>query len=103
MNNQEPDEKMRQIIAKAWTDEAFKERLLADATAVLKEEGVAVPEGVLVKAVEDSDKLAHLVIPTCLQGQLTEEQLDAVAGGGLPFELIITPIIRYILPEPSWP
>jgi hypothetical protein len=103
MNNQEPDEKMRQIIAKAWADEAFKERLLADATAMLKEEGVAVPEGVLVKAVENTDKIFHMVIPTCPQRPLTEEQLDAVSGGGLPFELIITPIIRYILPEPSWP
>lgn len=28
------------IVAKAWTDEAFKQRLLSDPAAVLKEEGV---------------------------------------------------------------
>jgi len=87
MTNEEQGQKLGQIIAKAWADQVFKQRLLADATTVLKEEGLSVPEGMTVKAVENTDKIFHMVIPTCPQGQLTEEQLDAVSAGGLAFIL----------------
>jgi hypothetical protein len=82
MTKEEQGKKMGQIIAKAWADEAFKQRLLADATAVLKEEGVPVPHGLTVKAVENSRKVFHLVIPPkAPEGQLDDEQLAQVAGG----------------------
>src|SRR5262245_49659796 len=44
-----------QIVAKAWADESFKRRLLADPAAVLLEQGTAVPAGVQVRVVEDAD------------------------------------------------
>ncbi len=37
------------IIAKAWVDEEFKKRLLADPATVLKENGIEIPEGMTVK------------------------------------------------------
>jgi hypothetical protein len=80
MTKEEHGKKMGRIMAKAWADEAFKERLLADATAVLKEQGLAVPEGVTVKAVENSDKVFHLIIPKRPSTELSEEQLDAAVG-----------------------
>ena len=51
------------IISKAWSDQNFKQRLLADTNATLKAEGVNVPPGFQVRAVEDTDHVFHLVIP----------------------------------------
>ena len=82
MTKEEQGKKIGQIIAKAWADEAFKQRLLADATAVLKQEGVEVPKGMTVKAVEDTDKVMHIVLPPAPgEFALSDVQLDAVSGG----------------------
>ena len=70
------------IIAKAWTDEAFKKRLLSDPAAVLKEEGVEVSAGVTVKVVENTADTVHVVLPPRPQeGELSDEDLEAVAAG----------------------
>ena len=44
-------------MAKAWSDAAFKQRLLAGPVAVLRAEGVDVPAGRQVRVVEESDTL----------------------------------------------
>jgi hypothetical protein len=69
---------MGQIIAKAWTDDVFKQRLVKNATAVLKEEGIDVPMGLEVKAVANTDKLFHLVVPQ-RPGKLTDKQIEEAA------------------------
>lgn len=82
MDKEEQKKKMEHIITKAWADEAFKQRLLADATAVLKEEGVPVPEGIVVKAVEDTDAVFHMVLPQKPAGrELSEDELSHMAAG----------------------
>jgi hypothetical protein len=63
MSPGEQSEAMGKIIARALADDAFKAKLLSDATAILKEEGVVIPEGFEVRAVENTDKVFHLVIP----------------------------------------
>lgn len=63
MNKQEQGKKIGQVITKAWNDESFKQRLLTDTMAVLKEEGVDVPAGLEVRAVENTEKLVHMIIP----------------------------------------
>jgi len=73
---------MGELISRAWSDAAFKARLLSDTMAVLKENGIAVPENVTVKAVENTDKVFHLVIPPKPAGdELSDEDLRKVAGG----------------------
>ena len=81
MNQEEQGKKMGQLIAKCWADEGFKQKLLADPMATLKAEGVALPAGLTVKAVENRDSLFHLVIPA-KPTDLSDEDLDKVAGGG---------------------
>ena len=82
MNREEQAKKMRQIIAKAWMDEGFKQRLLADPAAALKQEGLDIPEGLRIKVVENTDKLVHFVLPAKPSShELSDEQLDKVAGG----------------------
>jgi hypothetical protein len=51
------------VIAKAWASEAFKQRLKADATKVLREEGVEVPRGIRVVANFDEVGLRNIVVP----------------------------------------
>jgi hypothetical protein len=70
-----------QLVARAWGDQAFKRRLLADPAAVLAEQGIPVPPGVEVRAVENTDRVLYLTLPPGPSDELSDEQLDAVAGG----------------------
>jgi hypothetical protein len=70
------------IIAKAWRDPVFKAELIANPAAALKAEGINVPAGMTVTVVENTDKQFHLVLPPVPSDELSEEALDAVAGGG---------------------
>ena len=71
------------IIKKAWSDENFKAELLANPATVLKDGGVQMPDGVEVKMFEATDKLVHFIIPcpSTDDGELSDEDLDKVAGG----------------------
>ncbi|MEI6451735.1 MAG: NHLP leader peptide family RiPP precursor [Actinomycetes bacterium] len=72
---------LQSIIAKCWEDGAFKERLLADPDAVLKNEGVEIPEGVTINVVEDTAQVRTLVIPAPA-GRMDDAALDAIAAAG---------------------
>ncbi len=53
-----------QVIQKAWEDPSFKQRLLTDPKAALKEAlGVIIPDNVTLKAVEEGSHEFYLVIP----------------------------------------
>lgn len=53
---------MGMVVARAWTDPPFKVRLLADATMALGELGVAIPDGMAAKALENDEDVVHLVL-----------------------------------------
>ncbi len=71
---------VQQLIAKCWADEAFKQKLLADPAATLKAEGIEIPPGVTVQALENTAQQFTLVIPP-KPDELSDEALDGVAGG----------------------
>ncbi len=52
------------VVAKAWTDPAYRKRLLADATAAVAELGYAGPEGGHLVAVENTPRVHNLVVCT---------------------------------------
>ncbi|CAN7350927.1 MULTISPECIES: NHLP leader peptide family RiPP precursor [unclassified Paenibacillus] len=53
------------IIQKAWEDEAFKQQLLANPKAALKQAfNITLPDDIKVKAVEETSTEFVLVIPT---------------------------------------
>ncbi|MCL6601698.1 MAG: NHLP leader peptide family RiPP precursor [Paenibacillus sp.] len=53
-----------QVIQKAWEDPSFKQRLLSDPKAALKEAlGIIIPDTVSLKAVEEGSNEFYLVIP----------------------------------------
>ena len=80
---EEQAKKMGLLIAKCWSDDGFKKKLLADPAATLKAEGVKfeLPAGMTLKAVENTDKVYHIVLPP-KPTELSEEQLEMAAGGG---------------------
>jgi len=53
-----------QVVAKAWTDPEFKERLLRDATAAVSELGFAGRQGEHLQVVENNEKVHNLVVCT---------------------------------------
>ena len=81
MNAEQQAKQWGQIVAEAWQDDDFKKRLMANPSAVLKQRGMDVPGGVQVRVVENNDQVVHLLLPAKPQDELSEEALDAVAGG----------------------
>ena len=65
---EEQGKKYAKLVAKAWSDEAFKERLLSDSRTVLEAEGIIVPPGVDVKVVEQTETQLFMVIPKKPEG-----------------------------------
>ncbi len=83
MSREQYEERVKaygRVVAKAWDDEAFKQRLLADPKAALQAEGLTFPEGAEVHAVETHDRLFYFPIPPKPAGLSTEE-LSGMAGG----------------------
>ena len=78
----------RRLIEKSLQDEAFRRRLIEDPKGAVEEElGTQLPEGVRIVTVEESADTIYLVLPgTSMAGaegvELSDQQLEAVAGGG---------------------
>jgi len=70
-----------QIVARAWSDEAFKQRLLREPAAVLKEAGAEVRPGTKVKVLEQTSDELYLLLPPRPSSEISEEDLAEVAGG----------------------
>jgi len=79
----EPQKKWMRLVARAWTDDALKHRLLTDPVPVLREHGIEVPAGVEVSVVEPSDRQLYLLLPPppTAGTELTANELAGVAGG----------------------
>jgi nitrile hydratase len=52
------------VVARAWSDPAFKQRLLADATAAVNSLGHVSPVGSLLIAVENTPRVHNMVVCT---------------------------------------
>ena len=52
------------VVARAWVDPGYKERLLADGTAAIAELGFGGPEGGHVVAVENTPQIQNVVVCT---------------------------------------
>jgi hypothetical protein len=76
------------LVAKAWEDDAFKQRLMTNPVAVLKEHGMEVLPGVEVKVVDgpgEPEIAANMMVlplpPRPPSDELSTEELDQAAGG----------------------
>lgn len=84
-----------QVVGRAWADDDFKRRLLAEPAAVLEEYDLAPPAGLRVEVHEEpewappgtdavgTDDVLHLVLPARpSEDELSEDDLCGVGGGG---------------------
>ena len=71
------------LIQKSLEDESFRGRLLADPKVTIEREfGSKLPEDLEVRVVEETRDTVYLVLPPSkAPGELSEVDLDAVAGG----------------------
>ena len=72
------------LFAACWKDEALKARFIADPKAVLAEFDVAIPDGIDVNVVENSDNCVHITLPAAPEKhrELSDEELSNAAAGG---------------------
>ena len=75
--------KLAELFAACWKDEALKARFMSDPKAVLAEHGMDVPANMNVNVVENSDNTVHITMPMAPAGaaELSDEELAGVAGG----------------------
>jgi hypothetical protein len=77
----------RRLINRSIEDEEFRQRLLDDPKGTVEQElGRGLPEGLEVRAVEESADTIYLVLPSASRvggqgGALSDQELDAVSGG----------------------
>jgi Nitrile hydratase, alpha chain len=77
----------RRLVEKSLADDAFRQRLLEDPRSTVEQElGTRLPENVQVSAVEETADTIYLVLPMVSPlgeegGELSERELEAVAGG----------------------
>jgi len=77
-----------QIVARAWGDDDFKQRLFADPAEILQEYDLTAPAGFRFEVVDDPDSVPrdtngviHLVVPGKPSARdLSEEELCSVGG-----------------------
>ena len=79
------------LVERSLQDESLRQRLLADPKAAVEEElGTRLPEEVQVIAVEETADTIYLVLPSASPvgdegGELSDQDLEAIAGGGATF------------------
>lgn len=86
----DPAAALQAILKRSSGDDAFRRRLLADPAAVLRAEGLPLPAGVEVRALENRPDRVYLVLPQ-RPADLDDDALAAVAGGRPIFRKRIVP------------
>jgi hypothetical protein len=85
MSNKKTDDLLREVLERAATDREFRVRLLADPVAAIRMTfGVILPHNYRIKFIERPRELDALIVLPAVggKGELDEEDLDLVAGGG---------------------
>ena len=62
-------------------DESFRQEFKNDPKASMRAHGVDVPDGIEIEVVESTATKHYVVLPPLQSGELSDEQLNGVAGG----------------------
>ncbi|MGI8745771.1 MAG: NHLP leader peptide family RiPP precursor [Bryobacteraceae bacterium] len=83
-NAVQANDPITQMAKRAWTDPAFKARLLANPKDVAQEMGLKLSPDMEVKVWENTPSVHHMVLPVNPNNpELSDADLETVAGGGL--------------------
>lgn len=91
----EAQQELGRILSRSATDWEFRQKLLNDPHAALEEAGQTIPRGMDVRFIENQHD-ATIVLPNVVdeEAELTEKELEAVAGGStFPCGLLISILI----------
>ena len=69
------------FVVDCMEDPAFRARAVSDPAGTLAERGIAMPEGVDVRTVVNSDDTFHVVLPPDPNALLEDEALAGTVGG----------------------
>lgn len=81
-NQQEFNKIWPKIVAKTWTDPAFKKKLLIHPHEALAEYGIQIEPDYTIEIHENKQKSLHLTLPAP-NGALSEKQLENINAGVL--------------------
>jgi len=80
-NREEFQKIWAKVMAKAWSNPEFKERLLKDPKGVLESHGIEIPAGTQVEISENTSDRIHLSLPEKPSGELSEKALMDLSAG----------------------
>ncbi|MBO3458688.1 NHLP leader peptide family RiPP precursor [Aetokthonos hydrillicola Thurmond2011] len=93
----------KQVILKAWEDEAFRQDLLSNpAAACAKALNQELPEGFSIEVIQETPGTVKLVLPAfpsqvSADTELTSEALEGVSGGSVKTISFINKTVTYLL------
>ena len=80
-----PDDRQASALAELFAaccrDEALKRRFIENPGAMLREHGIDVPEGLVIKVIENTDDHVHITLPKAPSDELSDEDLLHAVGG----------------------
>ena len=77
------------LISKAQAKPAFRQALLKNPRAAIEKEfGVALPVGSQLNVVEETTNTKYLVLPAVADSELSDADLESVAGGAGIFAML---------------
>ena len=81
------------VVARAWSDPVFKAKLLSDPVGVLTEARVELPGDKIVKVVENTADILHLILPADpAEVAITDADLEQITGR-LESNCVVTPCV----------
>jgi hypothetical protein len=75
--NNKMSRRFSHMVARAWSDESFKKRLLSAPQDVFSEYSLVIPAGVKIVVLEDSTSLIHFVLPP-KPNNISSQKLDSI-------------------------